>query len=55
MELLHTLFTQSVKYLDTCNDVVSVGFKDGVIIEPARVAGNVPSPSVGTHSAGVAS
>ncbi len=33
MELLHTRFTQSVKYLDTCNDVVSVGFKDGVICD----------------------
>ena len=30
VELLHTQFTQSVKYLDTCNDVDSVGFKDGV-------------------------
>ena len=30
VELLHTRFTQSVKYSDTCNDVDSVGFKDGV-------------------------
>jgi hypothetical protein len=28
VELLHTKFTQSVKYSDTCNDVDSVGFKD---------------------------
>ena len=31
VELLHMiLFTQSVKYSDTCNDVDSVVFKDGV-------------------------
>jgi hypothetical protein len=30
VELLHTRFTQSVKYSDTCNDVDSVGFRDGV-------------------------
>ena len=30
VELLHTRFTQSVKYSDTCNDVDSVVFKDGV-------------------------
>ena len=29
-KLLHTRFTQSVKYSNTCNDVDSVGFKDGV-------------------------
>ena len=30
VELLHTRFTQSVKYSDTCNDVDSVRFQDGV-------------------------
>ena len=30
VELLHTRFTQSVKYSNTCNDVDSVEFKDGV-------------------------
>ena len=30
VELLHTRVTQSVPYSNTCNDVDSMGFKDGV-------------------------
>ena len=38
VELLHTRVTQSVTYSNTCNDVDSVGFKDGVTCDDA---GNV--------------
>ena len=30
VELLHTRVTQSVTYSNTCHDVDSVGYKDGV-------------------------
>ena len=35
VELLHTRVTQSVTYSNTCNDVDSVGFKDGVTWDDA--------------------
>ena len=35
VELLHTRVTQSVTYSNTCNDVDSVGFKDGVTCDDA--------------------
>lgn len=35
MELLHTRVTQSVTFLNTCNDVDSVGFKNSVTCDVA--------------------